>query len=90
VEDREAVQWEIVGSLQSDQGSSQLEIVAQVTYFQKEKALERKFLGRFKYNDVVIDTTHVLKNAQRNRFKTSIRSSHRRLLKGTPVQVCWK
>jgi hypothetical protein len=58
-------------------------IVAQVTYFQKEKASERKYLGRFEYNDVVIDTIHVLKNARRNRYKTLIRSSHRRLLKGT-------
>jgi hypothetical protein len=50
------VQWEIVGSLQSDQGSSQLDvIVAQVTYFPKEAASERKFLGRFKYNDLVIE-----------------------------------
>jgi hypothetical protein len=85
------VQWENVGSLQSDQGSSQLDvIVAQVTYFPKEEASERKFLGRFEYNDLVIDTIHVLKNARRNRYKTLIRSSHRRLLKITPVQVCWK
>jgi superfamily II DNA or RNA helicase len=97
VEERERMQWEIEQSLNSnnnddndDGDSDRLDVIlAPVTYFQKEKATERKFLSRFKYDYLVVDEAHVLKNAQGNRYKTlnRIRSSHRLLLTGTPVQV---
>jgi SWI/SNF-related matrix-associated actin-dependent regulator of chromatin subfamily A containing DEAD/H box 1 len=90
VAERDAMQWEMEESLRSDHGPSRLDVIlAPVTYFQKEKATERKFLSRFEFDYLVVDEAHVLKNAQGNRFKTlnRIRASHRLLLTGTPVQV---
>jgi SWI/SNF-related matrix-associated actin-dependent regulator 1 of chromatin subfamily A len=64
-------------------------ILAPVSYFQKEKATERQFLKRFEYDYLVVDEAHVLKNANGTRFKSlnRLRSQHRLLLTGTPVQV---
>ncbi|OEU16596.1 SNF2_N-domain-containing protein [Fragilariopsis cylindrus CCMP1102] len=63
-------------------------IVAPVSYFQKENSPDRKFLSSFKYDYLVIDEAHNLKNAKSIRYKMldKVKSEHRLLLTGTPVQ----
>jgi len=63
-------------------------ILAPVTYFQKEKSDDRKFLNRFKFDYLVVDEAHMLKNSQSIRYKMLDRMNtrHRLLLTGTPVQ----
>lgn len=63
-------------------------ILAPVTYFQKEKSDDRKFLNKFQFDYLVVDEAHMLKNAQSIRYKMLDRmgTSHRLLLTGTPVQ----
>lgn len=63
-------------------------ILAPVTYFQKEKSDDRKFLKKFKFDYLVVDEAHMLKNAQSTRYKMldKISTQHRLLLTGTPVQ----
>jgi len=63
-------------------------IVCPVTYFQKEKSDERSFLMKFKYDYLVCDEAHLLKNAQSSRYKSMnrVKTRHRLLLTGTPVQ----
>ncbi|KAL3926939.1 MAG: hypothetical protein SGBAC_013278 [Bacillariaceae sp.] len=63
-------------------------ILAPVTYFQKEKSEDRKFLNKFNFDYLVVDEAHMLKNAASTRYKMLDRmiSRHRLLLTGTPVQ----
>jgi len=63
-------------------------ILASVTYFQKEKSDDRSFLRKFKFDYLVVDEAHLLKNARGLRYKSLDRftSHHRLLLTGTPVQ----
>ncbi|KAL3920576.1 MAG: hypothetical protein SGILL_003192 [Bacillariaceae sp.] len=63
-------------------------VVAPVTYFQNEKSPDRKLLSRIDYEYLVIDEAHSLKNAKSIRYKMldKVKSSHRLLLTGTPVQ----
>jgi SWI/SNF-related matrix-associated actin-dependent regulator 1 of chromatin subfamily A len=63
-------------------------ILAPVTYFQKEKSDDRKFLNKFQYDYLVVDEAHMLKNSQSTRYKMldKAKTLHRLLLTGTPVQ----
>lgn len=63
-------------------------VLASVTYFQKEQSDDRSFLRRFRYEYVVVDEAHLLKNARGIRYKSldKMISNHRLLLTGTPVQ----
>lgn len=63
-------------------------ILVPVTYYQKEKSDDRKFLNKFRFNYLVVDEAHMLKNAQSTRYRMldRIKTQHRLLLTGTPVQ----
>lgn len=63
-------------------------ILAPVTYFQKEKSDDRRFLNKFRFDYLVVDEAHMLKNAQSTRYRMldKISTQHRLLLTGTPVQ----
>lgn len=63
-------------------------ILAPVTYFQKEKSDDRKFLNKFRFDYLVVDEAHMLKNAQSTRYRmlNRVKTKHRLLLTGTPVQ----
>mmetsp|Transcript_27842 Transcript_27842/g.31267 ORF Transcript_27842/g.31267 Transcript_27842/m.31267 type:complete len:1081 (-) Transcript_27842:1872-5114(-) len=63
-------------------------IVAPVSYFQKENSPDRKFLSSFKYDYLIVDEAHNLKNAKSTRYKMldKVKTVHRLLLTGTPVQ----
>jgi len=63
-------------------------IVSSVSYFQKENSPDRKFLSNFKYDYLVVDEAHNLKNAKSTRYKMldKVKTDHRLLLTGTPVQ----
>lgn len=63
-------------------------ILSPITYFQKEQSDDRVFLRRFKYDYMVVDEAHLLKNARGLRYKYLDRftTQHRLLLTGTPVQ----
>jgi SWI/SNF-related matrix-associated actin-dependent regulator 1 of chromatin subfamily A len=63
-------------------------ILAPVTYFQKEKSEDRKFLNKFNFEYLVVDEAHMLKNSQSIRYKMldKVKTRHRLLLTGTPVQ----
>jgi len=62
-------------------------ILAPLTYFQKEKSDDRSFLRKFKFEYLICDEGHLLKNHQGQRYKTldKFRTNHRLLLSGTPV-----
>mmetsp|Transcript_14588 Transcript_14588/g.35477 ORF Transcript_14588/g.35477 Transcript_14588/m.35477 type:complete len:1202 (+) Transcript_14588:225-3830(+) len=63
-------------------------IVAPSTYFSKESSDDRKFLTRFRFNYLVVDEAHILKSSKSMRYQQlqKIKSEHRLLLTGTPVQ----
>eukprot|EP00980_Cylindrotheca_fusiformis_P006070 scaffold1306_cov100-Cylindrotheca_fusiformis.AAC.4 len=63
-------------------------ILAPVTYFQNQKSDDRRFLNKFQFDYLVVDEAHMLKNAQSTRYKMldRIKTRHRLLLTGTPVQ----
>lgn len=63
-------------------------ILAPITYFQKEKSDDGAFLRKFRFEYLVVDEAHVLKNARNCRYKTldKFTTEHRLLLTGTPVQ----
>jgi SWI/SNF-related matrix-associated actin-dependent regulator 1 of chromatin subfamily A len=63
-------------------------ILTPMTYFQKEKSIDRSFLNKFKYDYLVVDEAHMLKNSQSTRYKmlNKVVTHHRLLLTGTPVQ----
>lgn len=62
-------------------------ILAPITYFQKEKSDDRSFLRKFKFDYLVCDEAHLLKNHQGQRYRNldRFRSDHRLLLSGTPI-----
>jgi SNF2 family DNA or RNA helicase len=57
-------------------------ILAPITYFQQEKSDDRSFLRKFKYDYLVVDEAHLLKNARGMRYKSLDKFStlHRLLL----------
>ena len=63
-------------------------ILAPVTYFQKEKSDDRKFLNKFRFDYLVVDEAHMLKNSDSLRYRMldKVSTRHRLLLTGTPVQ----
>lgn len=63
-------------------------ILAPVSYFQLQKSEDRKFLNKFHFDYLVVDEAHMLKNSQSIRYKMldRIKTRHRLLLTGTPVQ----
>jgi len=63
-------------------------IVAPVSYFSRENSPDRKFLSNFKYDYLVVDEAHNLKNSKSTRYKMldKVKTEHRLLLTGTPVQ----
>ncbi|KAG7363574.1 SNF2 family helicase [Nitzschia inconspicua] len=63
-------------------------IVVPVNYFQKEDSIDRKFLNAIEYDYLIVDEAHSLKNAKSTRYKMldRIKSQHRLLLTGTPIQ----
>ena len=63
-------------------------IIAPVSYFQQENSPDRKFLSRFKYDYLVVDEAHNLKNSKSTRYKMldRVKTDHRLLLTGTPIQ----
>ncbi|CAB9509350.1 CHD3-type chromatin-remodeling factor [Seminavis robusta] len=63
-------------------------VLTSITYFQRESSDDRAFLGRIKFDYLVVDEGHLLKNAHGLRYKNldQFRMCHRLLLTGTPVQ----
>lgn len=63
-------------------------ILVPVTYYQKEKSDDRRFLNKFRYNYLVVDEAHMLKNSNSTRYRMlhKVKTDHRLLLTGTPVQ----
>jgi SWI/SNF-related matrix-associated actin-dependent regulator of chromatin subfamily A containing DEAD/H box 1 len=63
-------------------------LIVPVTYYQKEKSDDRKFLNKFHFDYLVVDEAHMLKNSLSLRYKTlnRLKTQHRLLLTGTPVQ----
>ena len=70
--------------------SSSLDVlVCSMTHFQKEKSDDRSFLRKhFQWDYLVVDEGHALKNSKGLRYRTlhQLRTQHRLLLTGTPVQ----
>jgi SWI/SNF-related matrix-associated actin-dependent regulator 1 of chromatin subfamily A len=70
-------------------GTEQLDaIIVPITYFSSESGNDRAFLRKFRFDYLVCDEAHLLKNARGLRYKHLDRfsTSHRLLLTGTPVQ----
>jgi len=63
-------------------------LLVPVTYYQKEKSDDRRFLNKFKFDYLVVDEAHMLKNSLSTRYKmlNKLNTQHRLLLTGTPVQ----
>jgi SWI/SNF-related matrix-associated actin-dependent regulator 1 of chromatin subfamily A len=64
-------------------------ILTSITYFQKEKSDDRDFLRKFgTFDYLVIDEGHMLKNSKGLRYRNldRLKTCHRLLLTGTPVQ----
>lgn len=81
--------WQEAAVALTDNSQHQLDVIlAPVTYFQKEKSEDRRFLNKFNFDYLVVDEAHMLKNAASTRYKMLDRmiSRHRLLLTGTPVQ----
>lgn len=70
------------GRKKSNGGTTLDVILAPVTYFQQEKSDDRAFLRKFKYDYMVVDEAHLLKNARGMRYRSLDRFStmHRLLL----------
>jgi SNF2 family DNA or RNA helicase len=89
-EEREGVREHLRPYLPTSRSNyGQLDVIlAPVTYFQKEGSDDRKFLLKFKYDYLVVDEAHLLKNAQSTRYKmlNKVTTGHRLLLTGTPIQ----
>lgn len=85
MEERIQIQRELRGFLpggNKPQGAAVDVILAPVTYFQQERSDDRVFLRKFKYDYMVVDEAHLLKNARGMRYKSLDRFStlHRLLL----------
>jgi SNF2 family DNA or RNA helicase len=63
-------------------------IIVSYPYFSTENGSDRSFLRKFKFNYLVCDEAHILKNAQGMRYRNLDKNSslRRLLLSGTPVQ----
>lgn len=63
-------------------------IIVPVTYYSNENPSDRNFLRKFRFNYLICDEAHLLKNAKGSRYKNldKVTSQHRLLLTGTPVQ----
>lgn len=92
--EREVLQQELRQYLPENRSSSSSEkkvldaIIVPVTYYQKETSDDRKFLNKFRFNYMVVDEAHMLKNALSTRYRMldRVKTQHRLLLTGTPVQ----
>lgn len=84
LEERYSIQQE----LQRCKGSVDV-VLASVSYMQKENSEDRSFLRKFRYNYLVVDEGHLLKNPRSNFYKNIDRFStlHRLLL--TVSNVSW-
>lgn len=80
--------WKQQQELYTEPSSTLDVILAPVSYFQKEKSDDRRFLLKFQYEYLVVDEAHMLKNSQSTRYKMldRIPTRYRLLLTGTPVQ----
>jgi SWI/SNF-related matrix-associated actin-dependent regulator 1 of chromatin subfamily A len=77
---------EIQGALRSGEIDA---IITNYTIFERESNKDdRKFLYNLKFEYLILDEAHCLKNASTTRYSklNSVRSKHRLLLSGTPVQ----
>lgn len=63
-------------------------VLTSVNYFQKESSVDRDFLRKFKFDYMVVDEGHMLKNARGLRYRNldRFKTRHRLILSGTPVQ----
>jgi SWI/SNF-related matrix-associated actin-dependent regulator 1 of chromatin subfamily A len=63
-------------------------LLVPVTYYQKEKSDDRRFINKFQFDYLVVDEAHMLKNSLSTRYKmlNKVKTQHRLLLTGTPVQ----
>jgi len=63
-------------------------VLTTFSYFSSEKGDDRSFLRKFKFDYLVVDEGHTLKNPKGLRYKNlnKFSSTHRLLLTGTPVQ----
>lgn len=91
MEERAEIQQHLRDCLQTcgAQNGKHVDVVlCPVTYFEKERGDDRSFLRSFQYEYLVVDEAHLLKNARGNRYKQlhKVKSNHRLLLTGTPVQ----
>ena len=87
--EREEIKDDLRRYLRSPSRNGQLDVIlAPATYFQKEKSDDRKFLNQFSFDYLVVDEAHMLKNAQSTRYRmlNRVKTKHRLLLTGTPVQ----
>lgn len=87
--EREELQDELRQYLPGKRQQGSLDVIlASVTYFQKEKSDDRAFLRKFKFDYLVVDEAHMLKNSQSTRYRNldRVATKHRLLLTGTPVQ----
>lgn len=63
-------------------------VLTTFSYFSSEKGDDRNFLRRFKFDYMIVDEAHCLKDARNQRYRNMNKfiTSHRLLLTGTPVQ----
>lgn len=67
-------------------GSPDIDVILTTfSYFSNEKSDDRKFLGKIKFDYLVVDEAHSLKNPKGKRYQEldRIKTSHRLLLTGT-------
>jgi len=86
---REEIKDELRYYLPNNPNASELDVVLTTfSYFSSEKQDDRNFLRKFKFDYLIIDEAHCLKNPQGSRYRNLNRfsTSHRLLLTGTPVQ----
>jgi hypothetical protein len=59
-------------------------IIAPIGYYEKEKGNDRTFLRKFKFDYLIVDEAHSLKNASGNRYKNldKVSTLHRLMLTG--------
>jgi len=87
--EREEIKDELWEYLPGNKSQGLLDVIlAPVTYYQKEKSDDRRFLNKFRYDYMVVDEAHMLKNSRSTRYRMldRVKTRHRLLLTGTPVQ----
>lgn len=75
-------------SVRGRNGDETLDVIlVPITYFSKEKSDDRSFLKKFRYDYLVCDEAHLIKNHEGQRYRTldKFKTKHRLLLSGTPV-----